>query len=89
MNKGGFASNTDALGSGDRQSEETSDTKDLADERILSLRRDCKSGRNNGLEGGAARDGIQPDGGIRVDIAVEHVNHAHWGLGYRCRPITM
>ena len=89
LNKGDFVSKTDALGSVARLSGESSDTKDLTAGRIHGASRDGKSGRNNGLEGGAARDGRQPDGDIRVDTTVEHVNHAHWGLGYLCRPITM
>ena len=72
-----------------RRRQKLSGCKGLRGDCRHRYRQDGKPGRNNGLEGGAARDGIQPDGGIRVDTTVEHVNHAHWGPGYRCRPITM
>ena len=45
LNKGDFASKTDALGSVARQSGETSHTKDLAAGRAHGARRDGKSGR--------------------------------------------
>ena len=38
-----------------------------------------KSGRNNKFESATALDGIQPNGGIRADTMVRHVNRAHWG----------
>ena len=49
LNKGDFASKTDALGSVARRSGETNYTKDLADGRIHGARRDCESSRNSTL----------------------------------------
>ena len=48
-----------------------------------------KKGRHNGFKGGPVLAGIQPNGGIRADTMVRHVNRVHWGQaidvdGLRC-----
>ena len=89
LNPGGFGAMTAILDVRSRWRRKPGTLNGLTGDCRHSYRQDGKSGRNNGLEGRAVRDGIQPDGGIRVDTMVEHANHAHWESGYRCRPITM